>query len=180
MEKLKVNKRLKAALLTIVLVILLPAITFQVLLPTLGIGRVYKLTGNSMQPLLVRGHSAYVSEIFTEYTVGEIAAHFVNFNKSIRLNRIKAVAGDTIHRDSENLYINDLKVCKLSRTDILDNGNWLSSLEGTYTMQEDEFFILGDYTDDSLDSRYFGPVKRKDMLGVYKFEMGIFGNLLFF
>lgn len=38
----------------------------------------------------------------------------------------------------------------------------------TWQLGDDQFFLLGDQPDDSLDSRAFGPVRREELIGVVR------------
>ena len=42
-----------------------------------------------------------------------------------------------------------------------------------YTLKEDQYFIIGDNRTDSLDSRYFGPINKFDIIGkvLFSFEL---------
>ena len=42
----------------------------------------------------------------------------------------------------------------------------LSALDTTFTLKEDQIYVLGDNADESVDSRYFGPVTKSDVEGL--------------
>ena len=39
----------------------------------------------------------------------------------------------------------------------------------SYTLKDDEYFVMGDNRNNSVDSRYFGPVKKTDISGKFAF-----------
>ncbi len=49
--------------------------------------------------------------------------------------------------------------------------------EYSYTLAEDEYFICGDNRNNSTDSRYFGPVKKQDIMGKVKIHVPYGSNL---
>lgn len=99
---------------------------------------------NSMSPTLEVGQITFSSRIFDadSLKVGDIIA-FEHENQSgetkVFIKRIAAVAGDTVQIGEE-----------------------------TVTLQEGEFYLLGDNTDNSWDSRYWEEpfIKAEDIKGV--------------
>ena len=41
----------------------------------------------------------------------------------------------------------------------------------TYTLADDEYFVLGDNREESTDSRFFGPVKQQDIIGKVQLQV---------
>ena len=90
-------------------------------------------------------------------------------NETINVvKRVIGLPGETIEiKEDGQIYINN----KVISQDFLD-GYQLSKtyvgLDSSYmkvTLKEDEYYVLGDNRFNSQDSRYDGPVKRKDILG---------------
>lgn len=53
---------------------------------------------------------------------------------------------------------------KLIESEDIDNLN-LSKKERNYTFQNDFYFLMGDNRKESVDSRFFGPIKKSDIIG---------------
>lgn len=66
-------------------------------------------------------------------------------------------------------------VCVASRTDVMINGKPAAPVqpypaprwEGCRTLDANELFLLAPYRPDSIDGRIYGPVSRRDVLGVF-------------
>ena len=87
-----------------------------------------------------------------------------NGQKQTYVLRVVAVAGDTVEvTNSGNLVING--------NSMVENGIFYSTTpyEGftayPITLGEDEVFVLADKRNGGEDSRYFGPVKKSDLVG---------------
>lgn len=75
---------------------------------------------------------------------------------------IGALEKDKINLLENYLYINDTKKGLIKERDGLNNKlPQLAKIE--FYIKEDEVFLLGD-NDYSFDSRYYGPIKKKDIL----------------
>lgn len=75
---------------------------------------------------------------------------------------IKGVPGDTIEVLNNKLYINNIFEGNIKKVD--SEGNILpSELPQKYILKENEYILLGS-DDNSYDSRYFGIVRKKQIL----------------
>lgn len=75
---------------------------------------------------------------------------------------VKGTSGDLIEVKGNRLYINGDYVKEIYKTD--SSGFPLPNIEGYHKiLSEDELFVLGE-NKNSLDSAYFGEIKRKDVL----------------
>jgi len=93
---------------------------------------------------------------------GDIVVVDIGSEKVIK--RIIGLPGDSIYCQEGKLYIND----KLYKE------NYTSSDTNDFTkeyLNDDEYFVMGDNRAVSMDSRTFGPVSKKQILGVSNFVL---------
>lgn len=84
----------------------------------------------------------------------------VVFNKKDEklIKRVIALPGEKVKCVSGIIYVNNEEY-----EDIHANGKTEDFKE--YILGEDEYFVMGDNRNNSLDSRIFGPVKKENILG---------------
>jgi conjugative transfer signal peptidase TraF len=80
------------------------------------------------------------------------------------IKRVAALEGDRVCRTGDRIEVghHQVRVVPLDR-----RGRLLPSWNGCRSLEPGEIFVLGD-TGTSFDSRYFGPVKKDDITGVYR------------
>ena len=80
------------------------------------------------------------------------------------IKRIIALPGEKVKCVSGFIYVNNEEI-----EDIYAHGDTADFQE--YILGDDEYFLVGDNREVSYDSRYFGPIKRSDILGVADFRI---------
>lgn len=138
-----------------------------VLVYTLGITT--PVIGDSMEKSLYNGQTVYIDKIrylFTQPKVGDVVVFLPNGNTNSHyyVKRVVAKGGDRVQILDGKVYVNGREIAdSFDRDKIKDPG----IAENEITLASDEYFVLGDNTNSSEDSRSanIGPVKKSDIVG---------------
>ena len=87
------------------------------------------------------------------------------------LKAIAAASGDRVCTQSNRLTINDRIRAPIAAKDRF--GDVLPRWRDCRQLTAGELFVFSDLIPNSFDSRYFGPVNRNDVLGVYRLILPI-------
>lgn len=90
-------------------------------------------------------------------------------DKDNLIKRIIGLPGETIEIKDNTIYINDQVIA-----DDYGYGNTYSI--DKITLGEDEYYVLGDNRQISMDSRVIGPINKKDIKGTTNFILYPFGD----
>lgn len=131
------------------------------------IARITVVEGGSMEETLLGGDKLIVSDIFYTPERGDIViiqSPTVNGGEAI-VKRVIAVAGDTVTVKSDGVYVNDER---LSETDgslgyTVESCKYLA--KPPITVEEGHIYVLGDHRSVSYDSRSFGTVDERAVIG---------------
>ena len=120
---------------------------------------VYRLTGNSMYPMLKDGDLC-VTYRLDNYLSDDAVAY--NVNGEIRFGRIIARSGDTVDGDERGVMVNGM----YRREEIFYPTDMLAGrLTLPVTLMENQFLILNDYREDLNDSRTYGVINESALEG---------------
>ncbi|MCH4222491.1 MAG: signal peptidase I [Solobacterium sp.] len=120
------------------------------------------VSGNSMNPNYTDGQTVLFVRINKTYSVGDVVGIKMTKGDSY-IKRIVAVAGDTVDLQDGVLYVNGSP-----KTETYAIGTTQpESGDVTYplTLKDQEYFVLGDNREASIDSRSFGPVVESQIEG---------------
>lgn len=149
------------------------------------VGQRTVVVGSSMQDTLQDGDNLIIDKIsyrFNDPKRFDIIVFPAKFqiptsekSKEYYIKRIVGLPGEMVKIDYDgNIYINGEKLNEsYGREVMLDPG----FVWDTYTLGEDEYFVLGDNRNHSSDSRYFGAVKRDEIIGRAWIRVYPFNNM---
>jgi signal peptidase I len=123
--------------------------------------------GSSMEPTLFAGQqfllNRWAYRVFP-LTYGDLVVVRDPADGGMLIKRIIALPNDTLEIRDDRVYVNNLAL----REDYLPpHVHTYSRNYGrqSLTLREDEYFVMGDNRLVSLDSRSYGPVPGRDLLG---------------
>ena len=130
----------------------------------------YTVADDSMLPGLKKGNTVFVLKHFTP-KAGKIALFsYPAGSDKVLLKRVAAAAGNTVEIVDRTILLNGSPAVFQWKTVSADNRVLPAPFARRDNMEpaalgEDDFFMLSDNLDAGFDSREFGPVKKKDIIG---------------
>lgn len=130
----------------------------------------FVVRGSSMEPNFDSSDYLIVDQLsyrFSSPKRGQVIVFNYPRNQSQRfIKRIIGLPNETIKSEDGNIviYKNDSEKV-LDESDYLRNNGISEEEKLFFSLEEDEYLVLGDNRDFSSDSRQWGPVKEEDIIG---------------
>ena len=148
----KIKNFLKELIPYVIILIVVILIRSYVVTPVM-------VSGTSMSPTLKGKEIMILNKLDKKYTRFEIVVLKTDHDDLIK--RVIGLPGETISCENNNIYINSRKI-----TDKFGKG--VTADFSKITLGKNEYFVMGDNRENSLDSRYYGPFNKKDIKGSTK------------
>ncbi|HEX8288455.1 MAG TPA: signal peptidase I [Pyrinomonadaceae bacterium] len=131
--------------------------------------KTFKIPTEAMSPTIVKG-DWFIAVPVSEIERSDIIVFKYPKDTSIwYVFRVIGLPNETVEIKNNNIYVNGNL---LEEPYILPEYNQKKIKEGIYKIPDDSFFVLGDYRDNSEDSRFWGNVPKHLIYG--KFYMKYF------
>ena len=149
---------------------ILPLLVYLVFAFLLGISQVHH---DSMHPNFSEGDFVIFNRLETDYSFGDVVIVFSANQEEMIMQRVIGVPGDTVQITTDHKILINGEVIRESwkSEGILTQGEAYLPI----TLNENEYFVLSDNRDDTMDSRNseVGNIQKDDILGivVYRFKM---------
>ena len=132
-----------------------------------------RVDGPSMDNTLANNQILILNKLDKNITYGDIIVF--NYKDEKLIKRVIGLPGDTVDVKSGNLYVNDKLVVE-DYISSMTNDFSITNL-GITKVPNNTYFVMGDNRYVSFDSRYFGVVKEKEVIGTIIFRIFPFNKL---
>ncbi len=171
------------------LAVIIPYLSLTITILNMFFLSLSPITGTSMMPAYTDEDAVVFSHIGNEYERYDVViVHQDSEATPYLIKRVVGLPGEEVVIDNNRIFINDVLLIEeyidssVVKTYCTNQaiGDWESNTKCTFTVEEDEYFVLGDNRDGnavpqggtSIDSRYFGPVQTNEIYGkvILKFK----------
>lgn len=162
------NKVMKEMISTLLYLLCVLCLTWAVIV---FVGQRTEVDGQSMEPMLSDGDNLIVDKLTYRFRDPQrfdiIVFPFKYKEDTFYIKRIIGLPGETVQIDQEgNIYI-DGEILEESYGREIIQPNTVGIASEPIVLGEDEYFVLGDNRNNSMDSRteIVGNIKREDIIG---------------
>ncbi|MDF2541037.1 MAG: signal peptidase [Herbinix sp.] len=125
------------------------------------------MVSSSMEPTIGMSQHCLINKLaytFQKPQSGDIVYHWADDISGYDMNRIVGVPGDTILIENGVLYV-DNEVFEEYKGKIVKTNSSVESY--SITLNEGEYFVMGDNVENSYDSRLYGAILEDDIQGKF-------------
>ena len=165
------QKALRGTLSVLTYIASVAALIATLMLPVL------QIEGTSMEPTLVNGDIVLLTKT-TTFGRGDICGF--SWNNKILVKRVIGIPGDWIEIDTDGaVYLNGEKLDEPYAQQIAFGE---CDLEFPFQVPQEQYFVLGDMRESSIDSRntLVGCVENEQIIGKVFFQIWPLGDIQFF
>ena len=165
------NKALSGTIYVLTIVAAVAVLIATLVLPVL------QIEGTSMEPTLVNGDVVLLTKT-TSFDRGELCGF--SWNNKLLIKRVIGIPGDWIEIDTDGtVYLNGEKLDE-PYAEQLSVGE--CDLEFPFQVPQEQYFVLGDMRESSIDSRntLIGCVAKDQIVGKIFFRIWPFKTIRFF
>ena len=165
------NKALSGTIYVLTIVAAVAVLIATLVLPVL------QIEGTSMEPTLVNGDVVLLTKT-TSFDRGELCGF--SWNNKLLIKRVIGIPGDWIEIDTDGtVYLNGEKLDE-PYAEQLSVGE--CDLEFPFQVPQEQYFVLGDMRESSIDSRntLIGYVAKDQIVGKIFFRIWPFKTIRFF
>lgn len=165
------NKALSGTIYVLTIVAAVAVLIATLVLPVL------QIEGTSMEPALVNGDVVLLTKT-TSFDRGELCGF--SWNNKLLIKRVIGIPGDWIEIDTDGtVYLNGEKLDE-PYAEQLSVGE--CDLEFPFQVPQEQYFVLGDMRESSIDSRntLIGCVAKDQIVGKVFFRIWPFKTIRFF
>ena len=165
------NKALSGTIYVLTIVAAVAVLIATLVLPVL------QIEGTSMEPTLVNGDVVLLTKT-TSFDRGELCGF--SWNNKLLIKRVIGIPGDWIEIDTDGtVYLNGEKLDE-PYAQQLSMGE--CDLEFPFQVPQEQYFVLGDMRESSIDSRntWIGCVEKDQIVGKVFFRIWPFKTIRFF
>jgi signal peptidase I len=165
------NKALRGTVYVLTVVAAVAVLIATLVLPVL------QIEGTSMEPTLSNGNIVLLTKT-TRFQRGELCGF--SWNNKLLIKRVIGLPGDWLEMDTDGtIYLNG---DKLEEPYVEKKALGECDLEFPFQVPQEQYFVIGDMRESSIDSRntLIGCVPKEQIVGKVFFRIWPFKNMRFF